>query len=58
MESSKKTNDFFGTFQYVRSGINVKSARVIFWRRMRIYIIRNRMEEEEEEEEEDKTMME
>ena len=55
MESSKKTSDFFRTFQYVRSGINAKNARVTFWRRLRIYIIRNRMEEEEEE---DKAMME
>ena len=58
MESSKKASDYFGTFQYVRSGINAKNARVNIWRRMRIYIIRNRMEEEEEEEEEDKTTME
>ena len=49
MESSKKTSDYFGTFQYVRSGINAKKVRVNIWRRMRIYIIRNRMEEEEEE---------
>ena len=54
MESSKKASDYFGTFQYVRSGINAKNARARFWRRLRIYIIRNRMEEEEE----DKTMME
>ena len=54
MESSKKTSDYFCTFQYVRSGINAKNARGIFWRRLRIYIIRNRMEEEEEEE--DKTI--
>ena len=45
MESSKKTNDYFGTFQYVRSGINAKNARDTFWRRMRMYIIRNRMED-------------
>ena len=45
MESSKKASDYFGTFQYVRSGINAKNARDRFWRRMRIYIIRNRMEE-------------
>ena len=48
MESSKKTSDYFGTFQYVRSGINVKNARDILSRRMRIYIIRNRIEGEGE----------
>ena len=48
MESSKKTNDYFGTFQYVRSGINVKNARDTFLRGMRIYIIRNRIEGEGE----------
>ena len=48
MESSKKTSDYFGTFQYVRSGINVKNARAIFWRGMRIYNIRNRIEGEGE----------
>jgi len=50
MESSKKASDYFGTFQYVRSGINAKKVRVPCWRRMRRYIYRNRMEEEEEEE--------
>ena len=48
MESSKKASDYFGTFQYVRSGINVKNARARFGRRMRIYIIRNRIEGEGE----------
>jgi hypothetical protein len=43
MESSKKTRDFFGTFQYVRSGINVNNARLIFCGRRRIYIIRSRI---------------
>ena len=49
MESSKKTSDYFCTFQYVRSGINVKNARDILLRGMRIYIIRNRIEVEAEE---------
>ena len=44
METSKKTSDYFCQFQYRRSGINVKNARVIFLRGMRIYIIRNRIE--------------
>ena len=43
MESSKKASDYFGTFQYVRNGINVKNTRAILWRRMRIYIYRNRI---------------
>jgi hypothetical protein len=45
MESSKKTIDFFGQFQYVRSGMNGKRARDMLWRRMGIYIIRSRMED-------------
>ena len=49
METSKKTSDFFCQFQYRRSGINVKNARAIFLRGMRILYIRSRMEEEEEE---------
>ena len=47
----EKTIEYFCQFQYRRSGINVKNARGIFLRGMRIYIIRNRMEE-------DKTTME
>ena len=47
MEMSKKTKEYFCQFQYRRSGINVKNARDTFLRRMRIYIIRSRIEKGE-----------
>ena len=43
MESSKKTSEYFCQFQYRRSGINVKNARVRFLRGMRILYIRSRI---------------
>ena len=52
METSKKTSEYFCQFQYRRSGINVKNARVRVLRGMRIYIIRNRIEGVGEEERE------